>query len=91
MPLAAQLAVCDRFGVADMVLDWFDGVQIREDRFQVAIVEVFVNHDRHDRTEFLPVDFSAAQYVEKERFVVINDAGGIRSEVGAGDVAPWAY
>jgi ABC-type uncharacterized transport system YnjBCD substrate-binding protein len=50
MFLAAQLAVGGRLRVVHTMLDWLGRVQESKYGLQIAIVEVLVNRDWHDRT-----------------------------------------
>src|SRR5215471_14901730 len=61
----------------------------REDGSEVVIGHVLVNHYRHDRTKLACLHPAGVHHVEKQRFVVVGDAGGIWRDVGAGDASPW--
>ena len=90
MALLAQFAGSDRLGVAHVMLDRLERVKISEHGLQIAVIEVLVDHDRHDGTELLAIDLSGADHLHKEIIGVIDDAGRVGRDVRAGDIAPWA-
>src|ERR1039458_1083269 len=88
--LPAHLALCGWFRVVHAVLYRLESAQIGKHGFQVAVGEVGVDHDRHERVQRTRFDISAMHDLQKKRVIVIRDSTGRSEEIRAGNVPPRA-
>ena len=88
---AAELAIGERLGVVHAVLDRLERAEIGEDGFEVGVrhvAKMLPGHDVIERAD--ATDLASADGLKKHFFVVMNDAGRIGREIGAGHLAPGA-
>jgi hypothetical protein len=67
----------------------FESMKVGEYRFEIFVREALVNHEGHDVIQLADLDGAGAHDLQEKGLVIVGNAGGIGSEVGRGDVAPW--
>jgi len=88
---ATELAKGRRFGVVNAMLYGFERANVGKDGFLVFVGEVPEIEPGHDLVDLPCFDVSGAYHFQEERFVIIGDAGGVRSDIGARHSTPRTF
>lgn len=88
--LSAELAFGRHLRVVHAMLHRFSGTKEGEDRLEVVIGQILINHHGHDRAKLAGPDMSCAHHVHEMSLVVIGDPGWIRRDIRGRDSTPGA-
>ena len=88
MLLTANLTKGGLLGIVNPMLDRFYGAKVSEHESEVVVPEIFVYLNRHGWTQRAGFDRATVEDFEKQRFVIVGDARGVRRNVRRDNITP---